>query len=74
MPKLDGYETAKRIRQQAWGHGVLLIAVTGWGNETDKRKSAESGFNVHLVKPVDALSILNILDHMDQSSAGRQSG
>jgi len=74
MPKLDGYETAKRIRQQPWGGGVLLIAVTGWGNEKDKRKSAESGFNVHLVKPVDALSILNILDQMDQSNAERQSG
>ncbi len=74
MPKLDGYETAKRIRQQPWSRGVLLIAVTGWGNEKDKRKSAESGFNVHLVKPVDALSILNILDQMDQSSAERQSG
>jgi CheY-like chemotaxis protein len=74
MPMLDGYETAIRIRQQPWSRDVVLIAVTGWGNEKDKLKSAAAGFNVHLVKPVDATTILEALDQMDQSKAGEANG
>ena len=71
MPMLDGYEAASRIRQLPWGQEVVLIAVTGWGNEKDKLKSAEAGFNLHLVKPVDATTILEALDELDQARAGR---
>jgi len=74
MPRLDGYETAKRIRQRAWARDVLLIAVTGWGNEKDKLRSAEAGFDVHLVKPVDATGIIEALDQIDHSKAGRATG
>jgi CheY-like chemotaxis protein len=74
MPMLDGYETASRIRQRPWSRDVVLIAVTGWGNEKDKLKSAAAGFNVHLVKPVDATTILEALDQMDQSRAGEANG
>ena len=74
MPTMDGYETASRIRQLPWGNEVVLIAVTGWGNEKDKLKSAAAGFDVHLVKPVDATTILEVLDQMDQSRAGRVTG
>jgi CheY-like chemotaxis protein len=62
MPKLDGYETAKRIRQRPWGQDVVLVAVTGWGNENDKLKSADAGFNMHLVKPIDATILLQYLN------------
>ncbi|SEO04438.1 PAS domain S-box-containing protein [Duganella sp. CF517] len=60
MPKLNGYEAARRIRQHAWGHGMLLVALTGWGQEDERKKSAEAGFDHHLVKPVriDALTKL----------------
>jgi CheY-like chemotaxis protein len=74
MPRLDGYETAKRIRQRAWARDVVLIAVTGWGNEKDKLRAAEAGFDVHLVKPVDATTILDVLDQMDHSKAGKVTG
>ena len=74
MPMLDGYETASRIRQRPWSRDVVLIAVTGWGNEKDKLKSTEAGFNVHLVKPVDATTILEALDQMDQTRAGEAKG
>jgi CheY-like chemotaxis protein len=74
MPMLDGYETATRIRQLPWGRDVVLIAVTGWGNEKDKLKSAAAGFNLHLVKPVDATAILDALDQMDQARAGEAKG
>ena len=70
MPKLDGYETARRIRQQPWGKDVVLIAVTGWGTEKDKNQSAEAGFDIHLVKPVDANTILNSLSTLDRSELG----
>ena len=60
MPKLNGYEVGRRMRQHAWGKGVVLIALTGWGQEEDKRRSLEAGFDFHLVKPVlpDALDEL----------------
>jgi CheY-like chemotaxis protein/two-component sensor histidine kinase len=74
MPRLDGYETAKRIRQRAWARDVVLIAVTGWGNEKDKLRSAEAGFDIHLVKPVDATGIIEAIEQMDHTKAGRATG
>src|SRR5688572_18534629 len=60
MPKLDGYEVARRIREQPWGKSAVLIALTGWGQDEDRRRSREVGFDSHLVKPLDpdALSLL----------------
>jgi PAS domain S-box-containing protein len=52
MPRVDGYQACRRIRGEPWGRDVLMIAVTGWGQEADRRRSAEAGFDVHLVKPV----------------------
>ena len=53
MPKMNGYETCRRIRDHGWGGQMTLIAVTGWGQEDDRRKTAAAGFDGHLVKPVD---------------------
>jgi len=53
MPLLDGYEVARRIRAQEWGKSVTLVALTGWGQESDRRRSREAGFDTHLVKPLD---------------------
>jgi CheY-like chemotaxis protein len=52
MPKMDGYAVARAIRLLPWGQRVTLIAVTGWGQQQDRRKTAEAGFDEHLVKPV----------------------
>lgn len=54
MPVLDGFEACRRIREQPWGRGMHLIALTGWGQEEDRRRSRDAGFDSHLVKPVDA--------------------
>jgi signal transduction histidine kinase len=53
MPKLDGYEVARRVRAEPWGKGTVLIALTGWGQDEDRRRSREVGFDNHLVKPLD---------------------
>ena len=53
MPKLNGYEVCRRIRQQAWGKRIKVIAMTGWGQEDDRRKSHAAGFDFHLVKPLN---------------------
>ncbi|MFL5330740.1 MAG: ATP-binding protein [Gemmataceae bacterium] len=58
MPNLNGYEAARRIRQTPWGRSIRLIAVTGWGQEDDRRQSKDAGFDFHLTKPVD-LKVLN---------------
>jgi PAS domain S-box-containing protein len=61
LPKLNGYDVARRIRQQPWGQDVLLIALTGWGNDEDRRLSQEAGFNFHIVKPVDLAALDELL-------------
>jgi signal transduction histidine kinase/ActR/RegA family two-component response regulator len=53
MPDITGYEVARRIRQQAWGRSVLLLAVTGWGQDDDKEKAKAAGFDFHFTKPVN---------------------
>ena len=53
LPRLNGLETARRIREQPWGKSIFLIAVTGYGQEEDRRRSLEAGFDYHMVKPID---------------------
>ena len=53
MPVLDGYEACKEIRAQAWAKSAVVVALTGWDREEDKRRSAEAGFDHHIVKPID---------------------
>jgi signal transduction histidine kinase len=60
MPHPDGYEVARRLRAQPWGKRMVLVAVTGWGQESDRRRSGEAGLDGHLVKPL-AMDQLNQL-------------
>ncbi len=53
MPNVDGYEACRRIRAESWGSDILMVAVTGWGSDEDKRRTRRVGFNRHLVKPVE---------------------
>jgi CheY-like chemotaxis protein len=53
MPGLNGYEVARRIREQPWGAAIRLIAVTGWGQAEDVQRARASGFDHHVTKPVD---------------------
>ncbi len=53
LPKLNGYDVAQALRRESWGKKMILIAITGWGHEDDRRRALESGFDFHLTKPVD---------------------
>ncbi len=61
MPNLNGYNAARRIREQPWGRRMALIALTGWGQEEDRRRTREAGFNAHLTKPVDHAELMALL-------------
>ncbi len=61
MPKMNGYEVCRRIRNRDWGKNVLIIAQTGWGQEEDKVRTRDAGFDDHLVKPVDPTSVIKLL-------------
>ena len=61
LPGQNGYEVARSLRGTAWGRELLLIAITGWGQEADKRRARESGFDIHLTKPVDPRTIVDLL-------------
>ncbi len=61
LPQLNGYEVCRRIRAQPWGKQILIVAATGWGQEEDRRRSKEAGFDHHFVKPVDAAQFVNLL-------------
>jgi CheY-like chemotaxis protein len=61
MPGMDGHEVARRVRQRPDGGGVTLIAVTGWGQEEDVRRTRRAGFDHHLVKPVDVAAVAELL-------------
>ena len=72
MPKLDGYEVARRIRAQPWGRRITLVALTGWGQESDRRRSGEAGFDSHLVKPLDLDKLTALLERLPISLARAQ--
>jgi CheY-like chemotaxis protein len=71
MPRMNGYDAARHIRQSPWGQELILIAVTGWGHEKDKRLSAEAGFNIHLVKPIDGAAIIDAIKSWKGSTLSR---
>ena len=61
LPKLNGYEAARKIREQPWGKNIVKVALTGWGQDEDRQKSKEAGFNGHLVKPVKLDDLMKLL-------------
>jgi PAS domain S-box-containing protein len=64
MPKLNGYEATRRIREQPWGRGMVVIALTGWGQDVDRARSKEAGCDGHLRKPVNLPDLEKLLDEL----------
>jgi PAS domain S-box-containing protein len=71
MPRLNGYEACRRMRQEPWGHDITIIALTGWGQEEDKRQSREAGFDGHLVKPVEPADLDVLLSSLPHARKDR---
>jgi PAS domain S-box-containing protein len=61
LPKMNGYEVARAIREEPWGKDLFLCAITGFGQESDRRAALSAGFDQHLVKPVDPKLVMNML-------------
>jgi PAS domain S-box-containing protein len=68
LPKLNGYDVCRHVREQPWGKGMFIVALTGWGQEEYKRRSSEAGFNRHLVKPVDPAALEKLLVGLESAS------
>jgi two-component system, sensor histidine kinase len=69
MPKRDGFDVARDIRREPWGASVYLVALTGWGQEKDRRLAREAGFDAHLVKPVAPRALNDLLAERSRSLA-----
>jgi DNA-binding response OmpR family regulator len=69
MPGMNGFELAREIRKTSWGKKVKLIAVTGHGEADDRARSAEAGFDLHMVKPVSRSSLADVLGPPEQDAA-----
>lgn len=67
LPRMDGYEVCRRLRKEPWCASTMLVALTGWGQHDDRRRSREAGFDHHLVKPVDHAALMQLL--MSRASA-----
>ncbi|MBL8827240.1 MAG: response regulator [Planctomycetaceae bacterium] len=61
MPRMNGYEAAAEMRKRAWGARTILVALTGWGRDDDRRKTKEAGFDLHLVKPIEPATLERLL-------------
>ena len=70
LPGMSGYEVCRRLRERPWGKDLRLIALTGWGQEEDRRKSQEAGFDGHLVKPVRYETLAEILRSLTATERG----
>jgi signal transduction histidine kinase len=72
MPRMDGYEAARRIRRQAWGRNATLVALTGWGQQQDRQRTSDAGFDAHLVKPATEFDLLQAIasGRRDEAAAG----
>lgn len=69
MPKMDGYAAARAIRAEAWGGSMILIALTGWGRQTDLDAAAAAGFDGHLLKPVEPDALVSLISRLRSERA-----
>ena len=72
MPQTSGYDVARWIRRQPWGSSLRLIALTGWGQTEDRRRTREAGFDHHLTKPVDPDQLIAVLAEPPLEAGGQE--
>lgn len=61
LPGMDGVEVCRQLRARPWGRSMFLVAQTGWGDDSDRRRTADAGFDVHLTKPLDPAGLVALL-------------
>jgi CheY-like chemotaxis protein len=64
LPVMNGYEVARTIRRHPWGTDIVIVALTGWGQLEDRKRSKEAGIDHHLVKPVEPQALIDLLSRM----------
>jgi CheY-like chemotaxis protein len=72
MPRLNGYDAARMIREQSGGDSPMLIALTGWGHDENRLRTKEAGFDHHLVKPVDPAVLTKLLAERWEGAQGQR--
>jgi CheY-like chemotaxis protein len=70
LPEMNGYDVARKIREQPWGGQMALVALTGWGQDEDRRLAKEAGFDHHLVKPVDPQKLMPLFQTLRAKKNG----
>ena len=70
MPRMDGYETAREIRRKWWGKSATLVALTGWGQQQDRQRTSDAGFDAHLVKPVTEFDLFQAIASARSATPG----
>ena len=68
LPRLNGYDVCRRIRNEEWGRDLAVVAMTGWGQEEDRIRSRQAGFTTHMVKPVDHEALLTFIGSLPPRS------
>jgi CheY-like chemotaxis protein len=71
LPLLSGHEVARRLRSEPWGRDLVLVALTGWGQDPDRQASQDAGFDAHMVKPVDHEALLRLLQTLLEQRRAR---
>jgi CheY-like chemotaxis protein len=67
LPKLDGYEVSRLLRSAAETRDALIVAVSGYGQDEDRRRSSQAGFDYHFIKPVDFQTLLGVLHEAEEN-------
>lgn len=73
LPGMNGYEACRQIRTEPWGKRMVLVAVTGWGQETDKNDATRAGFNAHMTKPLELPRLQKLLDALPAPDVSKAS-
>ena len=73
LPRLNGHDAARRIRELPGGEDIVIVALTGWGQKEDRQKTQASGFDAHMVKPVDYKVLARLLASYQVGARGASS-